>query len=667
MRPGRASVSALLFSSGLCALTYQTAWFRELRLIFGSSTPASAAVLAIFMGGLGLGSALLGKRADASRNPLALFAKLEAGIAISAAMSPLLVIAGRWLYIAAGGSTTLGSAGATMARLVISALILAVPTILMGGTLPAAARAVEVRQDSARRRVALIYAANTFGAVTGAALSTFFLLELLGNRRTLWLAAALNLMVALAAWVLSRGLRFEEAPTTERGGGVTAEAPPDRSRPRALILAAAAVCGFAFFLMEIVWYRALSPLLGGSTYTLGLILAVALGGIGAGGFLYSLHGIGRRPTLSLFALTCAAEALFLAIPYALGDRIAILAVLLRRLGAVGFFGFVSGWSVIVALVALPAAIVAGYQFPLLVALLGKGKAGVGRDAGHAYAWNTAGAIAGSLAGGFGILPLLTLLGTWKLVVVLMAGLSLVTLLFAARANRRIAPVALPLLVSAGAVACLFALGPTEVWRHSPIGAGREDAPDDHGSFTRWIREQRSSIEWEFDGIESTVGLQSRDSFSFLVNGKSDGSARYDAGTQVMSGLIGAMLHPEPRKAFVIGLGTGSTAGWLGRVPGIERVDVAELEPGIVRVAAACVPVNADPLGNPRVRILFGDARELLLTSRESYDVIFSEPSNPYRAGVASLFTKDFYEAASRRLNEGGLFLQWLQGYEIEPG
>jgi spermidine synthase len=134
----------------------------------------------------------------------------------------------------------------------------------------------------------------------------------------------------------------------------------------------------------------------------------------------------------------------------------------------------------------------------------------------------------------------------------------------------------------------------------------------------------------------------------------------------MSGLLGALLHPRPRRVLVVGLGTGSTAGWLADVPGVERVDVVELEPAVAEVARRCALVNRDALSNPRLRLFFGDAREHLLVTRERYDLVVSEPSNPYRAGIASLFSREFYRAAAARLEEGGLFLQWVQCYEVHP-
>jgi len=657
-------VSLLLFGSGFCALIYQTVWLREFRLIFGASTSASAAVLAIFMAGLGAGSVLLGRRADGKANPLGFYATLEIAIALSAAVTPIFLTLVRAVYIALGGSLSLGVTGGTIIRLLLSSLVLLVPTIIMGGTLPAAARAVETAHDATRRNFALLYGANTLGAVMGVLASTFFLLELLGNRQTLWAAAALNLLIALAARSLSRTIGVSDAAAPIE---TPQEVETVRNRvPVFLILTAAAVAGFAFLLMELVWYRMLGPLLGGSSFTFGIILAVALLGIGMGGGLYSLFGSDRAVTPGGFALTCALEALFIAIPFALGDRIALIALLVRPIGAMGFFGYVAGWAVVTMLVVFPAAFVSGVQFPMLVALLGRGRTEVGRHIGLTYAWNTAGAIAGSLAGGFGLLPFLGALGSWKAVVVLLAILSIATVATTMRLASLAVSSILPLLIAAAAIALLFTTGPTAGWRHTPIGVGRVQVPkEDRNSLRAFLNEARSRVEWERDGVESSVALYRADGYAFIVNGKSDGHSVRDAGTQVMAALVGAVLHGNPRTALVIGLGTGSSAGWLGAIPSMQRVDVAELEPAIVEVARVCSPVNRQVLDNPKVHVSVGDARELLITTRTQYDLIFSEPSNPYRSGISSLFTREYYHAARARLGEGGLFLQWLQAYEVD--
>ncbi|HVR98883.1 MAG TPA: fused MFS/spermidine synthase, partial [Thermoanaerobaculia bacterium] len=650
-------IALLLFGSGFCALVYQTAWLRMLRLIFGASTAASAAVLAIFMAGLGFGGLWLGRRADRHPSPLGFYAVLEGGIAVAAGLSPWLVGLIENLYIGLGGSDRLGLAGGSAVRLLLAALVLGVPTFLMGGTLPAVARAVESSADAGRRRVGLLYAVNTLGAVLGTLLTTFFALEVLGIRKTVWVAALLNLLVALAA------RRMALRATTESAGEPVAR--DDAAAGAKMVPLAAALVGFAFLLMELVWYRMLAPLLGGSSYTFGLILAVALLGIGFGGLLYSAGERQRRPTLLAFASTCALEALLIALPFALGDRLALLAALLRPFSSAGFAALVAGWTVLTALVVLPAALVAGYQFPLLIALLGSGRERVGREVGVTYAANTVGAIVGSIAGGFGLLPLLSAPGTWRLVVLLLLGLAVVSAVRGvATASWRAA--AVPLAVGAVGLLLCLAPGPSAFWRHTPIGAGRfETSWQGPNEMRDSLHQRRRGIVWERDGVESSVALEGKYEYAFLVNGKADGSARSDSPTQVMGGLVGALLHPGPRRALVIGLGTGSTAGWLAQVPTMERVDVVELEPAIVDVARACSPVNQQALSNPKVHLAIGDGREVLLAGRGAYDIVFSEPSNPYRAGIASLFTADFYEAVRRRLRPGGMFLQWLQGYELD--
>ena len=669
-------VAPLLFASGLCALVYQIAWLRELRLVFGGSTAASAAVLAIFMGGLGAGGLVLGARADARRAPLLLYAHLELGVAASSALTPFLCTLVRWLYIKAGGTVTLGLGPGTLLRLVLSALVLLPPTLLMGGTLPAAAKAVETARDTARRSVAVLYGANTLGAVTGAAAATFVLLEVFGVRLMLWLACTLNALLAVIARIIARRASESAAPGAEGEG----EGGQDEDRdgdgdgdgvvPPRFVLAASAIVGFAFFLMEIVWYRMLAPILGGSSYTFGLILVVALLGVGLGGALYPIWMARRPATLGRLGWTCAVEALALALPLALGDRLALTALALRSLGAFGFPGLVLGWTAIAAVVVLPAALVSGLQFPLLIALRGRGGDAVGRHVGLAYAWNTAGAIAGSLAGGFGLLPLLSAPGLWRAVVAVLAALGLAAAVLEILRDQQATARRLALVSAVGVLAGALAAsrGPTAVWRHAGIGAGRAERAFEGKSpnaLVDWMHGERRAIVWEADGVESSVAENASDGIAFVVNGKVDGHVYIDAGTQVMSGLLGALLHGHPRSALVIGLGTGSTAGWLGTVPTLERVDVVELEPAIRRIARDAALVNRGVLDNPRVHIAIGDGRETLLASRSLYDLVFSEPSNPYRAGISSLFTQEFYRATAARLAPGGVFIQWLQAYEVD--
>src|SRR5438552_4039038 len=359
-------VALLLVGSGFCALVYEVAWLRMLRLVFGVSTAASAAVLAIFLGGLGLGGLLLGRRADRAPSPLRLYADLETGVAVAAAATPLLVAVVARLYFLLGGTAVLGLAGATVLRLALAVAVLGLPAVLMGGTLPAAVRAVERGADAGRRGAGLLYGANTLGAVGGSLYATFLALELLGSNLTVWSASLLNLVLALAARLLAA--RAGAPAVTPRESTAPA---PAAAAPVALVLVAAAAVGFAFLLIELVWYPMPPPPLGG--------------------------------------------------------------------------------------------------------LLGAGERRVGREVGLAYASNTLGAIVGSLAGGFGLIPLLTAPGAWRAVVLVLVALGAACLLQALRGGAALRGGLVPLGLGLASVLLCLADGPTAFWRHSAIGAGRLEA------------------------------------------------------------------------------------------------------------------------------------------------------------------------------------------------
>src|SRR6266850_5703244 len=629
--PSAWTMGAFLFLSGFCALIYQIGWMREFRLIFGASTAASAAVVAIFIAGLGAGGMVLGKRVDRSSRPLMLYGWMEMAIAIGAAISPFLLWLIRWIYLSAGGTTTMGMVGGTVVRLVLATLVLGIPTFLMGGTLPAAVRAITSEDDRGRRKVALLYGINTLGAVLGSTLATFFMIEQYGTRATMWLAALVNL--GLGALVTVRAKNMQATEDTSKG--VPLPMPPQNSEkpeaPASFVLPAAAVVGFAFFLMEMIWYRMLSPILGGSVFTFGLILSLVLLGIGIGGLIYSMQSAGRPARLWGFAVTCLLEAAFVMVAYAMGDRLAWVATTLQAWSVFGFGGVAAGWAVVAGIAVVPAEIVAGYQFPLLIALLGQGRKEIGGHIGAAYAWNTAGAIAGSLAGGFMLLPMLGALGCWRMVGILLGVLGIWAIVLSlgrgGNLSAAVAPIVMACLVAA---LCLMPEGPTAAWRHSGVGVGRVNfnRTPSSNEFRQWRQDQRLWVQREMEGVESCIGIESREGLAFVVNGKVDGNAIGDSGTQVMSGLLAAMLHGSPRSAAVVGLGGGSTAGWLGAVPTIERVDVVELEPAVLEYARMCAAVNHGAMTNPKVHVTIGDAREYLMTTPQRYDLVVSEHPIP---------------------------------------
>lgn len=668
MRHRSAWIACLLFGSGLVSLVYQTIWQKALRLVFGASTEASAAVLAIFLGGLGLGGALLGRRAERHRSPLVLYGNLEVGVALWAALSPALISGATHAYVALGGSMGLGRFGAAIVRITLATLAIGPAAFLMGGTLPAAARSAIGDDDLARRGLARIYALNTLGAVVGALVGPLFLFGTVGVQVTLFSAVCINLLVGMIARAVGRSQHIvdklhisESAPTAEESTRIAEEA-----HTRAVVYSLAALAGFVFLFMELVWFRMLAPILGGSSVTFGLIVAVALTGIAIGGEAYSRRGSTNPPDLSSLILTLSLEAMCIAFPFALGDHLALITAHLRAFSNLGYWGLVGGWWMVACIVVLPAAVVAGYQFPVIFALLGQGRGGVAKEVGTTYAFNTVGTIVGSLVGGFLVIPWIGAVASWRALGVLLIAAALALAVYRPRLALR-GRTLWVLLGSAGAAAgFLMSAGPGVIWRHTPIGAGRVRITQYSSTeLKRWVNLQRRSIAWEADGVEVAVAASTNAGISFLVNGKSDGSVVGDRGTQIMLGLLPGALHPKPRQAFVVGLGTGTTAGMIALLPSVQRVDVAEIEPAVVEVARLSRLANGDALGNPKLHIHFGDARELLPGMKTKYDLIISEPSNPYRAGVASLFTVEFYKLVEADLAQDGLFAQWIQGYEID--
>lgn len=674
------ALAAIVFVSGFCSLAYQVVWLREFRLIFGGAAPAASAVLAVFMGGLGLGGLYLGKRVERAMYPGRMYAWIEGWITIATVLSPLLMMLIQKAYVATGGVQTLGLFLATTVQILMTVIVIGPACFMMGGTLPAALRVIQSDEDSRRMTTALFYGVNVAGAVTGAYLATFVFLQRWGNLWTLLVPCVVNALIAVLAYVILRDRKREPEveevveEKVEKKKGKAAVVSP--ALPTWFFPGVAFLSGFAFFLIELVWYRASIPLFGGSVYNFGLILAVALAGIGSGSLLYSLVLRRISPSLGLFAVISGLLALCIIVPFAMGDRLAHVALLLNNYFMPrSFEGLLFGWTCIcVVLVFLPA-FFSGIQFPLLISLIGQGGRNISEQLGRVYAWNTLGAVSGALIGGFIILPQLSISGSWRAAALFALLISLITLVMRRRsergnetgAGRRSARVAmalglLTLWVTFGTA------GPSAYWLHHPIGYGRANAlyGASENDWINYVNTVNRSLVASQDGRETSAAVTSLDDYSMLSNGKSDSSAIGDSSTTIMSGLIGSILHPsEVKTACVVGYGTGITAGWMVKVEALERLDILELESAIVELGEHFKRTNFDVTHSPKARIVEGDAREILVTRPQKYDLIVSEPSNLHRAGVANLYTQEFYRSVSARLNQGGLFCQWVQTYETD--
>ncbi|WP_411825230.1 fused MFS/spermidine synthase [Luteolibacter sp. AS25] len=682
-RPWFRLLSTVLFISGVCSLLYQVIWIREFRVIFGGTTGAMSAVLAVFMGGLGLGGAVLGRRVEVTRNPLKFYAFTEIGISLSAAITPILLVWVRSTYFTTGGESSLGYPVATLLRIGMTIVVIGLPCFLMGGTLPAAVKYIQDDADRERRRAGWFYGINIFGAVTGVILSTFWMMESFGSKGSLWFAAGLNMGIACWALVLARSRSVSEL-VKQQSKTSTDLKPPLANPIRAATMlpvsppwcyGAALSTGFIFFVLELVWYRVLTPLTGGSVYSLGMVLVVALLGMAIGGIVYSKYGrwIGQRP--GMFAIFCFLQCLTVFVPYLAGDWLALfVAIGVAVVGNGPFEYSIVLWFLVTSLLVLLPSVLAGIQFPMILSFLGQGGTGVGRQIGRAYAWNTLGAIAGSILGGFVLIPLIGALRTWLICGVLCSGLAIAFAWLSRRseAQSRFIGCRIPVFVTTGVFLTLFAglflaKGPGAYWLYSGIGLGRSGSiPTSLDESLRTFAEYEASVDGSWDGREASVAVVSTNSPAIFTNSISESSIHGDTATLIGLSILPVLLHAdEVKTAAVIGMGTGVSAGWIADLPTTERVDVLEIEPAVVEAQTAFSDANLNYLENPKVRVIVGDARETLATCGDSYDVIISEPSNLFRAGTCDFYTEGFYRQCAKRINPKGFFVQWIQGYSID--
>jgi spermidine synthase len=684
----RLLVLALFFLSGATGLVYQGVWFRHLQSLFGVTIHALAVVVAAFMGGLAAGSWGFGRLADRSASPLRLYGVLELGVGFLAPLVALGVAGIERLYVVLQPHFAGSLVALSLVRLALALLALLGPTVLMGGTLPALT--VLFRRDAARRGdtrmlhrdLGSLYGLNTLGAVAGTALVGFVLLERIGLLRTTLAAAAVNVGIGLVSLWIAKRSPSPAAPApavqpTTTSADATPGAPAEALLVRYAVLAFA-ISGGLSLAYEVAWTRVLTQIIGSSTYAFSMILAGFLLGVGAGSML-----LGRRQGGGgeLWGL-CAALI-------GIGATAALVVTLLVRLPDLQLrvFATVKGMGGVMALqfalcllVVLLPTLCMGATFPLAAGFVARRARDVGKDIGRLYAGNTVGGIAGSMLAGFVALPSL---GTQRTLLIatcgnLLLGLSGLALLWRRTASRpvrgasqsraRIRSVAL----GAAALAVVIVALRTPPWDPYVLDAGIAIGGPaiTHGSTTLTIRElgRGSDILFYREGLNANISVRKDASQLYLkTNGKTDGTSRGDMPTQLMLGLLPSLVHPEPRRSLVIGLGTGATARTALAPSGLERLDVVEIEPAVIEAARRWFgETNAGVFHDPRAHIWVDDARAFLLTTREHYDIIVSEPSNPWIAGVANLFAVEHYRRCDERLAPGGILSQWLQTYTLRP-
>lgn len=664
----RAAILLLFFSSGATALIYEVIWSKYLALMFGSTIHAQTVVLAVFMGGLALGNRLFGAWADRTTRPLAMYGYLEVALGLYATGF-------RWLYdLANAAFVSLGSPllerGPALLLLkgTLSVGLLLTPTVVMGGTLPLLAAWLQRSTADPGRRSARFYSTNSLGAVCGAGLAGFFLVQLLGLRGTLEMTALANALIGFTAILLSglpsAGAQERTAETPGPEAGRTAGSANETVRVACLMVG---LTGAVSMGLEVLASRCLVLIFGASLQAFAVVLMAFILGIGLGSAVVASPRLGglRREATTVILLLAAAGTLgiFISTIEFWVDLYRHVKTGLARTDTGFLFHQIFITAMSLAVLGTPAALL-GAVLPLWIRGVADPAASLANQVGRLLTWNTLGAVAGVLLTGFVLMPRLGLRGAFgALAIGLCAAAGLIA---RAHAQRRAVFAAVGMMV---ALAWTGWQG-GEGWRmvlSSGVFRARETTVD---RFAMDRRREHYRLLFYEDAADATVSVEQGDGLgapsqlSLRINGKVDASSEGDLATQYLLGHLPLLARPESKDVFVLGFGSGITAGAVLGHP-IDRLVIAENCAPVLRAGKLFEPWNRGVLTNSRTKIWNEDARTVLQLSPQTYDAIISEPSNPWMAGVGSVFSQEFYELAARRLKPGGIMTQWFHLYEMD--
>ena len=668
-RRAQAGLFAMLFVvSGACALTYQVVWSRLLAEIFGVTAFAISTVLVSFMGGMALGAYLLGDRADRAKRPLRMFAALEAGIGLYALLLPLLLAGAGVFYDRLFPMLPDSFFLKSTVRFVMSLSLLLVPTVLMGGSLPALGRGLLRRKDRIGFAVGLLYFVNTLGAALGCFFAGFWLLPHLGLNRTTWLAVGFNLAVATTAFLLDRR-EPAEGPEIDAGEhGPDAGAPSPLTTPAGWPLWVAFGSGFAALAFEVVWFRVLVLVFGSTVYSFSAMLSVFLLGLAVGSAVLGPWSDRARVPVRLLALTQAGVAVTTLAGSLAVNHIPLLFLRSIRDFGITYEGMTLTKMALSFLTIFPPAVAFGGTFPVVVRLASATGRGTGKSIGRVYTWNTAGAILGAFATGFVLLPTVGTEITLKLVVAVAIAMAFGSLL--AEPGRLNVRWAVP--AGAGIVVLVVVLVLAPDWNRTLLGAGVYFEPhtfiDGSGNVSVDGVVADYHLTTYTEGYNETIiSFESPKGKFITVNGSPTASDAFeDMFIQRMLGHLPMLFHPGPVKsACVVGLGAGVTAGAMG-VYDVETLTAVELEKGVLVASRFFADRNDGVLTNARVRLRIDDGKNFFRLSREKFDVIESHPNFPSLTGSGALFSRNFLELCRAHLAPGGVVCHWAPLWRTRP-
>ncbi len=638
----RSIIYIIFFGSGICGLAYEVIWVRILGLTLGNSIYAVSLVVAAFMAGLGLGSFLAGRYIENKANPLRIYAFLEIGIGIFAVLSPFLLGLLSPIYVWIGRNLTSSPLFLNIYRFILAFIILMIPTILMGATLPVLSKYYIRKRNQVGTGIAWLYGVNTLGATAGCLATGFILIEKLGVNGTIFAISTINFAIAAVILSLAANQKIDTAVELTRD---KVKSPAESEYSPALLLAvlvAFAISGFASISYEVIWTRALSFFVGHTSYAFTSILAAFLFGIGAGSLLISRFSDRARNllvTLGIVEIAIGITAvlgmpllgkLFYAMEASFGKR-----TWATPIGIKFIYSF---------LIMLLPTLLMGMTFPLAGKIYISIRK-LGQQLGNIYAINTLGGIVGSFAAAFLFIPLVGLQTSISVIAVtnFLIGAILIGFAPGSGGTRKSAVIGL------GLVILLLAIVVSPAKRAYSV-------------LNRVKQAQYETIYYH-EGLNNTIEITKRtdSALDLFIDGELNATTS-KSGMLVhrLLAQLPLLLHPDPKSIFLVGLGSGMTAGAALQFENLSTIKCAEISNDIVRAANSFGEWNHNILASPRLKLQIEDGRIALLTDPRKYDVMVTGIIHPkYNPGNAGLYSKDYYELCKSRLNDDGIMCQWI--------
>jgi predicted membrane-bound spermidine synthase len=659
-------VLGLFFCSGATALVYEVIWSKFLSQMFGSTIYAQTIVLAAFMGGLAIGNRVFGSWAGRLQQPVRAYGYLEIIIGIYAFSFPMFDQVADRVFVGIGTGIAQHTGWLLALKGILSAALLLGPTILMGGTLPLLAAWLQHFSRDAGRYSARFYSVNSLGAVAGAGLAGFWLVQNLGMISALQMTALVNMTIGAAAILLSS--QFQKQPHPDGFGPGTE---PEVTLPGTLRWAGAivALTGAVSMGLEVLASRSLAMIFGSSLQSFALVLMAFILGIGLGSaWIASPRRREHSSEKTIVLLLCVAATWVTLLVFNIERWVDVYRIARTGLGrtSVGYlYHELLSAGIALVIFGLPAACI-GAVLPLMIRAISRDGTPLGLKVGMLLTWNTLGAVAGTLLSGFVLMPAVGLRNAFG---VLAMTVALAAIVLAWRCRWHIGTGAATGVIAF--VISLFVFG-DEGWRYViSSGAFRSREPEFVPTLMS-LRKQHIKILFYEDGPDATVSVEEDDGFGspservLRINGKPDASTRSDLSTQLLLAHLPMLARPGAKDAFVFGLGSGISAGAMLAYP-VEQITVADNCEPVIRACRYFTNWNHRVLADARVQLWHEDARTVLKLNPRVYDVIVAEPSNPWTVGVGSVFSFEFYEIAASRLKPGGIMAQWFHVYEMHDG